>query len=120
MKRTGPTNTVLTELILTLERASNREDAPIWSSVAYELKKPTRKRVCVNVGKISKYVKDGDVVVVPGRVMGLGRIDKKITVAAWAFSTSAKEKVDAAGGRAVGILNLLEENPKGSGVKIIK
>lgn len=120
MKRTGPTNAVLRGLIVTLEKASKKEGAPIWAYVAYELSKPTRKRVSVNVGKIAKHVSDGDTVVVPGRVLGAGSMDKKVTVAAWAFSTSAKEKIEAAGGRAVGILDLLKENPKGSGVKVMK
>jgi len=120
MKRTGPTNAVLRELIVTLEKASKKEDAPIWKAVAYELSRPTRKRVEVNVGRIAKHVSDGDTVVVPGKVLGLGRIDKKVTVAAWAFSESARAKIEAAGGRAIGILDLIRENPKGSGVKIMK
>ncbi|HIP74402.1 MAG TPA: 50S ribosomal protein L18e [Euryarchaeota archaeon] len=120
MRRTGPTNTVLKGLIVTLEKASKKEDAPIWAYVAYELSRPTRKRINVNVGEIAKYASDGDTVVVPGKVLGIGRIDKKVTVAAWSFSASAKEKIEAAGGRAVGILDLLKENPKGSGVKVMK
>lgn len=120
MKRTGPTNVVLKELIVTLEKASKSEDAPIWADVAYELSRATRKRVEVNVGRIAKYIKDGETVVVPGKVLGLGKFDKKATVAAWAFSASAKAKIENAGGRAIGILDLLKENPKGSGVKIMK
>ncbi len=120
MKRTGPTNVVLRELIVTLEKTSRKEDAPIWADVAYELSRATRKRVHVNVGRINKYAKDGDVIVVPGKVLGLGKIDKKVTVAAWAFSASAKAKIENAGGRAIGIRELLQENPKGSGVKIMK
>ncbi|NPA77174.1 MAG: 50S ribosomal protein L18e [Candidatus Diapherotrites archaeon] len=120
MKRTGPTNVLLRETIVALEKASRREDAPIWDDVAYELSRATRKRVVVNVGKISKLAKDGDVVVVPGKVLGFGRIDKKLTVAAWAFSDSARAKIESAGGRAISVLDLVKENPKGSGVIIIK
>ncbi len=120
MKRTGPTNVVLRELIVALEKASKREDAPIWDAVAYELSRATRKRVHINVGRINKYAEDGDVIVVPGKVLGLGKINKKLTVAAWAFSSAARAKIESAGGRAIGIRELLEENPKGSGVKIMK
>jgi large subunit ribosomal protein L18e len=120
MKRTGPTNVVLRETIVALEKLARKEDAPIWDDVAYELSRATRKRVIVNVGKISKLVKDGDVVVVPGKVLGYGKFDKKATVAAWAFSGSARAKIEAAGGKALGILELASQNPKGSNVRIIK
>lgn len=120
MKRTGPSNAVLKELILALEKASKKEDAPIWADVAYELSKCARKRVGVNVGRIAKHAGEGDTVLVPGKVLGIGKIDKKVTVAAWAFSASAKAKIGAAGGRTFDILDLLNENPKGSGVKIMK
>ena len=120
MKRTGPSNAVLRELMVTLEKVSKKEDAPIWADVAYELSKPTRKRATVNVGRIAKHARDGDTVLVPGKVLGLGKIDKNVVVAAWTFSASAKAKIEAAGGRAVDILDLLRENPKGSGVKIMK
>ncbi len=120
MKRTGPTNPVLRSLIVRLERASREHAAPIWADVAYELNMPTRKRVEVNVGEIDKHVEDGAVVVVPGKVLGLGKIRKKVTVAAWAFSSAARAKIEAAGGRAISIEELLKENPRGSGVIIMK
>ncbi len=120
MKRTGPTNALLRETIVMLEKLARKEDAPIWDDIAYELSRATRKRVVVNVGKISKLVSDGDTVVVPGKVLGLGRIDKKVTVAAWTFSQSARDKILSAGGEAISIADLASRNPKGSNVKIIK
>jgi large subunit ribosomal protein L18e len=58
-------------------------------------------------------------VVVPGKVLGAGKLNHPVTVAAIAFSEQALQKIKAAGGRAIHILHLIEENPRGSNVKII-
>jgi large subunit ribosomal protein L18e len=120
MKRTGPTNPYLRGLIMDLEIASRKENAPIWKRVAELLSNSARRRIEVNVGKIQKLAKDGDVIVVPGKVLGSGTITKKVVVAAWRFTPSARQKIQSAGGRAISIYDLLRENPKGSGVVIIR
>ncbi len=119
MKRTGPTNYVIRKTIRELIKTSNANKARIWRYVAELLMRPARRRVIVNVSKIRRYTKPGDVVVVPGKVLGAGIIDHPVTVAAIAFSASAIEKIKAAGGRVMHILDLIKENPRGSGVKII-
>ncbi|MCD6209076.1 MAG: 50S ribosomal protein L18e [Thermoproteales archaeon] len=118
MGRTGPTNIHLRRLISYLKKKANENDAPIWDAVAEHLSKPTRKRVEVNISRINRYTKDGDVVVVPGKVLGSGELTHRVTIAAWAFSATAREKISKHG-RALSIRELIEENPKGSGVKII-
>ena len=55
---------------------------------------------------------------VPGVVLGSGTLTKKVTVAAWRFSSKAREKIESSGGEAISIEELLEKNPKGSNVKI--
>ncbi|NPA86977.1 MAG: 50S ribosomal protein L18e [Candidatus Diapherotrites archaeon] len=119
MKRTGPTNPYLRGLIIDLEIAARKNDAPIWKRVAELLSRSTRRRIEVNVGKIDRVSKEGDVVVVPGKVLGAGTIGKKVTVAAWRFTPAAKQKIEAAGGKAISIYELLRQNPKGSGVVIV-
>ena len=119
MKRTGPTNPYLRGLIIDLEIAARKNQAPIWKRVAELLSRSTRKRIEVNVGKLNKLLNEGDVAVVPGKVLGGGVINKKITVAAWRFTPAAKQKIEAAGGKAISIYDLLRENPKGSKVVII-
>jgi large subunit ribosomal protein L18e len=42
-----------------------------------------------------------------------------VTVAAIGFSSRAKEKIEAAGGKALSISDLMDENPKGSKVRIL-
>ncbi len=119
VKRTGPTNVHLRKLIRFLEKASNQYKARIWKYVAELLNKPTRQRIEVNIGKINRLTKEGETVVVPGKVLGGGILDHKVTVAAWRFSESAKKKIEKIGGEAISIEELVKRNPKGSFVKII-
>jgi len=118
-KRTGPTNIIVRKTIRVLRSAANKNNAPIWRYVAELIDRPRRLRVAVNISKINRYTEDGDIVVVPGKVLGAGTIDHPVTVAALGFSEQAVEKIRAAGGKVMHILQLVEENPRGSRVKII-
>jgi large subunit ribosomal protein L18e len=113
------TNIVLRKAIEELRKQASINNAPIWSSIAEELSKPTRRRRAVNISRINRYSKPGDVVVVPGKVLGAGNIDHPVTVAAFGFSKTALEKIVKSGGRAIFILDLVKENPTGSNIKII-
>ncbi len=117
--RTKSTDERLIRLIEELKKKSFENKARIWRAVAEMLNKPRSRRRIVNISRISRYTKQGDVVVVPGKVLGSGSISHSVTVAAFAFSRQAKEKITKAGGRCITILELVEENPKGSNVKII-
>jgi len=118
MGRTGPTNIHLRRLISYLKKKANENNAPIWDAVAEYLSKPTRKRIEVNISRINRYTKNGDIVVVPGKVLGSGELTHDVTVAAWGFTAAAREKISRRG-CTLSIRELVEENPKGSGVKII-
>ncbi len=116
---TGPTNERLRLLVRFLRKASKENKARIWKYVAELLERPRRKRIVVNVGKLERLCNDGDIVVVPGKLLGDGILTKKVTVAAYAFSKSAYGKVIKAGGKPISIPELVRTNPKGSNVKII-
>lgn len=119
MLQSSKTDIVLRKLVVYLRTVARKNKAPIWRAVAEELEKPRRKRRAVNVGRINRYTKPGDVVVVPGKVLGAGILDHPVTVAAYRFSELALEKIRSAGGRAITIKQLVSEYPSGSGVKII-
>ncbi len=92
MKRTGPSNPELKGLI----RMLGKEKAPVWRSVVERLSKASRRRIEVNVSVIDRHVPAKAVVVVPGMVLGAGSITKPVTVASFRFSSSAKQKIEAA------------------------
>lgn len=119
MKPTGPTNPYLKQLIEELKQKSRELKAPIWRAVAEKLEKPRRKKVEVNICDIERNTKEGETVVVPGVVLANGELSKPVNVAAWRFSQKAEEKIKKVGGRVMKIEELMKENPKGSGVKIL-
>ncbi len=119
MRRTGPTNVVLRKLVRELRSASNQQGVGIWDYVADLLEKPARRRVAVNLSKINRYANQGEYVVVPGKVLGTGVLEKPVVVAAVSFSRRAVEKIRGAGGSALSIRELVRLNPRGSNVRVI-
>ncbi len=112
-------NPNLVRLIDELLKASAANNAPIWKDIAERLAKPKRLYAEVNVAKIQRYANEGETVLVPGKVLGGGKISKAVTVAALSFSETAKRKITEAGGKCITIKELMETNPKGSGVRIM-
>ena len=106
-------------LIRQLEKAAKTEDVSIWGNVAEALGKSRKNRAQVNIYRINKNTKEGDLIVVPGKVIGSGRLNHKVGVAAFNFTDGAKKEILAAGGEALSIPELIAKNSKGSGVKII-
>ncbi len=118
MRRTMSTNIHLRRLIHFLKKQSRQNEASIWRDVAAYLSKPRRKRVEVNLSRINRNADDGDIIVVPGKVLGSGVLEKKVTVAAWRFSEQAYQKIKSVG-EAISIEELLERRPEGKNIKII-
>lgn len=118
VKRTGPTTLSLQNLIKELSVLGNKENTPLWKRVSKELNKPTRIRRSVNIDRIQKYTREGEIALVPGKVLSDGELTKKLTVAAYQFSEKAKEKINKVG-KAITIKQLMTENPKGKKVRII-
>ncbi|TFF86778.1 50S ribosomal protein L18e [Candidatus Thorarchaeota archaeon] len=117
--KSGPTDPNTRALINALRRTSAKHDARIWKRVAELISRPSRKRPTVNVGKIGRYTNAGDVIVVPGKVLGSGMIPHKVTVAALNASATARSAIVGAGGSLISIDELMAKAPKGKGINII-
>lgn len=106
------------QLVEALKRAAIEQDARLWKRIAIDLEKPNRSRRTVNLFSIDRHAREGETLVVPGKVLGEGVLTKKVTVAAAGFSESAREKIGKTG-KAVTIEELMETNPKGRKVRIL-
>ncbi|MEM2025106.1 MAG: 50S ribosomal protein L18e [Desulfurococcaceae archaeon] len=115
----GKTNLILRELIKTLIKYSREHNAKLWRVIAEDLSRAARTRRAVNISRINRCTNPGDFIVVPGKVLGAGKLNHPVVVAALSFSKTAIEKIGAAGGRAINIYELLREKPDGSGVRIV-
>ena len=116
--RIGPTNEYLVALIKLLKKASFENKVNIWKTIALELERSTRQRREVNLDRINRVCDENETIIVPGKVLATGELDKKVTVAAFRFSEAALGKINKKG-KAISIEELLKINPKGSKVRII-
>jgi len=98
-------------------QAARKEKA--WNLVAFKLSGSTRAHASVNLNQINNLVKEGDTVVVPGKILGVGQLHKKIKVCALSYSESALHKLKAAKIAAHTIEDEIKSNPKADGVVIL-
>ena len=80
-------------MVMELKDRSEKDKVKVLRRVAEDLEKPIRARREVNLSRINKYTKDGETVVVPGKVLGGGEIEHKITISAYKFSQYAIVKL---------------------------
>ncbi|MFZ1970812.1 MAG: 50S ribosomal protein L18e [Candidatus Nanoarchaeia archaeon] len=105
------------ELLDTIMDAKKNEK---WYRVSEVLASPRKNKIEKNLDNISKDSKDGEVVVVPGKVLSMGELNKKVRIVALDFSESAKEKILKSGNKFSTILEEIKTNPEAKGVKILE
>ncbi|MCL5102283.1 MAG: 50S ribosomal protein L18e [Candidatus Marsarchaeota archaeon] len=103
-----PERNDIRETIAMLKEMSKGENAKPIAKKLYELLAvPRRQRTSVNLYKIAKYTKDGDNVIVPGKVLSKGVLDHKVNIAALEFSESAMEAISRNGSATSSIKEML-------------
>lgn len=105
-------------LIQELKKTALEQKVPLWKRIADDLEAPTRQRRIVNIFKIDANAKEGEIIIVPGKVLGEGDLTKKVTVAALSFSDQAVGKISKQG-KTMTIQELMKSNPKASKVRIL-
>jgi len=118
--QTGPTNPMLRKLIRQLREHGKKQKFRVWLELAERLEGPRRARAEVNLSQLNRYTAEGNTIVVPGKVLAAGGLDHPISIAAFKFSGAARRKIAAAGGRALTIQQLVEQNPSGKGVRLME
>jgi len=96
------------------------KDQPIWARIAEDLGKSRKNRSEVNLDKINQFTKPKDTVVIAGKILANGELDHEVTIACYKASSSAKDKVEKVKGSLISIKELVEKNPKGTRVIILK
>ena len=115
-KLSGPQDINVRRLIRLLENTKIN----LWKEIAGTLKHARRVRPEANLGHINRVVKDGDIVIVPGKILGSGELEHKITIGALTWSESVVEKAKKAGAQLLSLPQMLEAYPSGSNVRIVK
>ncbi len=117
--KTGPSNEQLNGLLVELNAHGHSDSSPLLLRIENDLKKSTRQKRVVNLSRINRYTKDGEMVVVPGKVLASGELDHAITIAAWKFSQQALDKIQKSKSKAMLISELVDGEIKGKRIRII-
>ncbi|MBI2631625.1 50S ribosomal protein L18e [Candidatus Pacearchaeota archaeon] len=91
-----------------------------WNHIAKMLSTPTRNHATVNLTDIEIKTSVGDTVVIPGKVLSLGEISKKIRICALSFSSGALQKIKKTKSEIVSLAEEISKNPKAEGIKLIR
>jgi ribosomal protein L18E len=102
------TDSSLVETIFLAKKSGMNELAALLSL-------PTKKQLKFNISKLNEVKSDS--VIVAGKILSLGEIDKKIKVYALKFSGKSKEKLDRKGCECILILDALKNLKKGEKIK---
>ena len=112
-------NSSLVKTISELKEASRNNEAPLWRSIALRLEGSSKNWPSVNVCRLEYNVGKNGKAIVPGKLMEIGTVTKKMTVAAYSFTESAKDKIHSAGGKCLTYTELIKKAPKGTDVVVI-
>lgn len=112
-------NTLIDNTIWTLRQAFKTSKAPIWRALEEEFVGPRANRREINVRRLAEVTKSDEIIIVPGKVLGTGALDHKLTLCAFSISESAAGKVLTAGGKIITFEEMIKEYPDGKGVRII-
>jgi large subunit ribosomal protein L18e len=107
------------KLVHFLKKAAKETDSDLWLAIADQLDKSKRSRRAINLNRINRFSKDGETVVVPGKVLGVGALDHPITIGALSFSIEAARKILESGGRYHTLRELFVMKQKDSDIRII-
>lgn len=118
-KTNRKSNRALVALIDDLRDQSRSTGSALWRDIARRLDLSRKNWAEPNLSRLSRHAADKDTILVPGKVLGSGEISGGQTVAAYSFSSGARTKIEASGGRTLSIRELMEENPNGRGVRIL-
>ena len=88
--------------------------------IAKILAMPKKKWVAINLDLIEKKAKEGDKILIPGKVLSSGNLTKKMKIVAWSVSKNAAEKIKQAKGEFVSIQDEMKKNPELKNLNMIK
>lgn len=91
-----------------------------WLRISDILASPRKNKIEKNLDVINRDSSEGEIVIVPGKVLAMGELNKKIKIAAFGFSKNAREKILNSGSKILTIDEEIKSNPDAKGVKILE
>ena len=96
-----------------VKRGSDRH--PMATKLQKILSRPKRRRVNVNMYKINKFSKDGENLIIPGKVLSVGRLDHKVRISAVNYSEKAAKALRDSGSELLSLPEMLKQK----GIRIL-
>ncbi|PIU76011.1 50S ribosomal protein L18e [Candidatus Pacearchaeota archaeon CG06_land_8_20_14_3_00_35_12] len=106
------TDPKLRNLIILLKK----QKKAFWLRIAQLLARPKSKTAEVNFEKLNKMTSANETVIVPGKLLGTGKLEHPLTIAVFSVSNKAKNEKNA---KLISIEQLLKNNLQGKNIKII-
>ena len=91
-----------------------------WGEVAGILAGPRKNRMNVNLSDLDVQTKEGEKIVVSGKILSQGELTKKLKIVALDFSEKAKEKLLNAKCEVSNIIEEIKKNPEAKGIRIFE
>lgn len=105
------------EIVDTILEAKKNKN---WIKIAQIISGPTRQYASINLKEIDKNSSEGDTIVIPGKVLGSGVLNKKVKICALRFSSSALDKMKSSKSEAVILIEEIKKNPNAQGIKVMQ
>jgi len=105
------------DLINTIRLSKKNEK---WQKIAGILSSSRRNKIVANLERINKEAKDDETILIPGKVLSQGEINKKIKIIANDFSERAEEKLTRSKTKFSRISDEIKSNPEAKNLRIIK
>jgi len=118
MKR-KKTNPRVLGLIKSLYDKSAESKAALWKNLAKRLEKPNQNWAKINLSRLSRVTQKGETIIVPGKVLGAGKLAHPIKIYSFNASKAAVDKIVKAGGSCGKIEDFLSKG-SAKAVRIIK
>jgi len=81
------------------------------------LARPKRNSVKVNLSKLDRLTRQGETVLVPGKLLATGNLEHALTIAAFSKSAASADKLKNC--KLISIEQLVKSHPKGTSVRLI-
>lgn len=114
------TNPRIKNLIFLLKEVGYENNSKVWLSMAKKIINSSKNYSSLNLSKINRYTKENEIIVVPGKILGSGDLNHKLTISALGCSLSALNKIKSINAAYIPIEELIKKNPIGNGIKILK
>ena len=92
------------------EAAKTSKNKKLLNEIVENLEISARERKGVNLYKLNKYTNENDNVIVPRKVLSIGKIDHKINIAALEYSASAEKALRESGCNIMDIKEMINKD----------